>query len=97
MFQKLKYILFIPLDLFLLILGICIYKLTKQTFLFLCNQYRLFYIFGGVNTEFTNDLTKSKIRLLQYNFKENNYIADNIRENGLFIKEDFLTFDEFKD
>ncbi len=98
MFQKLKYILFIPLDLFLLILGICIYKLTKQTpFFSYKSMHRLFYIFGGVITEFTNDLTKSKNKdLLQYNFKENNYIADNIRENGLFIKEDFLTFDEIQ-
>jgi hypothetical protein len=93
MLRTLVYIVVAPLDLLLLVLGICIYKVTKKTpYLSYKSMHRLFYIFGGIVTEFTNNLTKSKKNnTLNYNNEENNKIIKNINEDGLFIKENFLT------
>jgi hypothetical protein len=93
MFRTLVYIVVAPLDFLSLILGICIYRIKKKTpNLSYKSMLRLFYIFGGIVTEFTNNLTKSKKKnTLNYkNNKENDEIIKNINEDGLFIKENFL-------
>jgi hypothetical protein len=60
-------------------------------------MHRLFYIFGGVITELTNNLTKSKKKnTFKYNYQENNKIIKDIKEDGLFIKENFLTSNEIE-
>ena len=98
MLRTFIYIVVAPLDLISLILGICIYRVTKKTpYLSYKSMHRLFYIFGGIVTEFTNNLTKSKKNnTLNYNNKKNNEIIKSINEDGLFIKENFLTSYEIK-
>lgn len=93
MLRTFIYILVFPLDLLSLVFGICIYRLTKKTpYLSYKSMHRLFYIFGGIVTEFIHNSTKSKKRnILNYNHKENNEIIKNINEDGLFIQENFLT------
>ena len=93
MLRTFIYILVFPLDLLSLVFGICIYRLTKKTpYLSYKSMHRLFYIFGGIVTEFIHNSTKSKKKnILNYNHKENNEIIKNINEDGLFIKENFLT------
>ena len=93
MLRTLKYILFAPIDLLLLVFGILIYRLTNKTpYISYKSMHRLFYIFGGVITEFTNNLTKSKKKkTFKYSLQENNEIVKDIKEDGLFIKENFLT------
>ena len=93
MLRTFIYILVFPLDLLSLVFGICIYRLTKKTpYLSYKSMHRLFYIFGGIVTEFIHNSTKSKKRnIFNHNHKENNEIIKNINEDGLFIQENFLT------
>lgn len=97
--RTLIYILLSPLDLISLFLGICVYKISKKTPYFSYkSMHRLFYIFGGIVTEFINILTKNRItKNINYNDEENREILKNINENGLFIKENFLNSYEIEE
>ena len=97
--RTLIYILLSPLDLISLFLGICVYKISKKTPYFSYkSMHRLFYIFGGIVTEFINILTKNRItKNINYNDEENSEILKNINENGLFIKENFLNSYEIEE
>ena len=96
MLRTLKYILFVPLDFISLVYGIFIYRLINKTPYFSYkSMLRLFYIFGGVITDLANYLTKSKKKKkISYISEENDTIVSNINEDGLFIKENFLTSSE---
>ncbi len=101
MMKTLLYIFLFPYDLFSLFLGICVYKITKKTPYFSYkSMHRLFYIFGGIVTEFINSLTKNRVgKKINHNDKKNSEILKNINEDGLFIKKNFLTsyeIDEIK-
>ena len=93
------YILLSPLDLISLFLGICIYNISKKTPNFSYkSMHRLFYIYGGIVTEFINILTKNRIsKTSNYNEEDNSEILKNINENGLFIKENFLNSNEIEE
>lgn len=99
MFKTFLYILISPLDLISLILGICVYKITNKTpYLSYKSMHRLFYIFGGIVTQFTNVLTKSnKKKIIINESKKIDQIVKNINEDGLFVKENFLTPHEIEE
>jgi ectoine hydroxylase-related dioxygenase (phytanoyl-CoA dioxygenase family) len=61
-------------------------------------MHRLFYIFGGIVTEFINILTKNRItKTINYNGEDNSEILKNLNENGLFVKENFLNLYEIEE
>lgn len=99
MIKKLMYILLFPLDLISLFFGICVYKISKKTPYFSYkSMHRLFYIFGGIVTEFINILTKNRItKTINYNGEDNSEILKNLNENGLFVKENFLNLYEIEE
>jgi hypothetical protein len=99
MIKTLMYIMIFPLDLISLFIGICVYKISKKTPYFSYkSMHRLFYLFGGVVTEFINILTKNRItKTINYNDQDNSEILKNINENGLFIKENFLNLYEIEE
>jgi hypothetical protein len=99
MIKTLMYILLFPLDLISLFFGICVYKISKKTPYFSYkSMHRLFYIFGGIVTEFINILTKNRItKTINYNGEDNSEILKNLNENGLFVKENFLNLYEIEE
>ena len=99
MIKTLMYILIFPLDLISLFMGICVYKISKKTPYFSYkSMHRLFYLFGGIVTEFINILTKKRIaKIINYNDEDYSEILKNINENGLFIKENFLNHYEIEE
>ena len=87
MMKTLLYIFLFPYDLFSLFLGICVYKITKKTPYFSYkSMHRLFYIFGGIVTEFINSLTKNRVgKKINHNDKKNSEILTSLLNQRKFL------------
>jgi hypothetical protein len=87
------YIIFLPIDILLLTVGILFFKIRGVTPKISFNSMlRLFYISGGISNDFISFFTKKKIN--HYKKSINSNLADKINEDGLFIFDNFLNENE---
>ena len=99
MLQTIKYILFSPIDMIILFFGILKYKKTKKnSYKTYKSMLRLFYIYGGFVTDLINNFTKENIKKKSEN-KNSRILTEvkQIEEDGFFIKENFLNFQEISE
>jgi hypothetical protein len=93
----LKYILFSPLDLILLIFGIFYFRIAGVTpHISYKAMLRLFYIYGGV----VNDLTSFFVRVKSINQItniKNDKIVEKINHDGFYVKKNFLEQNDIND
>lgn len=101
--KLLKYILFSPIDILLVIFGLIVYKIYKHNPYFSYkSMLRLFYIYGNGVTEIINKFTaensKPNYLLISNNKNENNNkISNLISEKGYYFFNQFLKNEQLND
>ena len=98
MFKTFKYILFSPIDLISLIIGILYFKIKSTNSIFTYkSMMRLYYIYGSIILDLTNYFTNEVIlnqSIKKTKKKTLEKIKDQIESDGLYIQDNFLRAEE---
>lgn len=99
MIKIIKYILYSPIDFLFLIIGLKRFQKDRvNTFSAYKSMMRLFFIYGDIVLDFVNKHTKEqKKNIINIKTDKEKYlseISENIKKNGLYIKENFLSVDD---